>query len=142
MKNRTKLIGLVALLLAMAAFLFWLKSRGEAVKGRVEATTQVPGPPSSPPVTPLTIGATVPPPNSIQALMQTPIEFYGIVHDQEGKPVPAAKISGFVLDIRNLEPQLDARAPFPIANDFEGRGDGKTEGLPKTVRCNLVRRSF
>jgi hypothetical protein len=97
MKNRTKLIALITLPFIAATFLLWPTNRDEALKEKHKAATQSPSVASLASGLP-TKGGAAPPPNPFQMLMQTPIEFYGIVLDQDGNPVPSATVSGSVLD--------------------------------------------
>ncbi|MCE9518199.1 MAG: carboxypeptidase-like regulatory domain-containing protein [Verrucomicrobia bacterium] len=108
MKNKTEMIGLVSLLLVSVAFLYRTTVYNKAIKGGVEAIVRV-------------IWSR---PDPIQALMQTPIEFYGIVLDQNGNPVPAARIEVSVFDnmtkasLRNTT--SDAAGKFKIQTKGAG----------------------
>lgn len=122
MKNKTKMIGLAAVLLAPAMFLFWPPGRNKVLKDRVEAAHQDSGPPSQQ-LSPPTAGTATPPPNPMQALLQTPFEFYGSVLDQDGKPVPAAKVSASVLD------NMMKGTPLSTTSDAGGKFMIKSKGM-------------
>lgn len=123
MKNRTKLIGLIALLFIAAAFLLWPSNRDKTLKEKGKATSQSPNAPSIPVVVPPTKGGAASPSNPMQALMQTPIDFYGIVLDQDGNPVPSAKVSATVLD------NMMKGSPLSTSSDAKGKFGIKSRGL-------------
>lgn len=128
MKHQTKIIGLLAPLLALAAFLFWLTNSNRAMQGGVEVITQAPKPPAIPSRPVQSVGAIPPPLDPMQVLMQTPIEFYGIVLDQDGKPVSAAKVSASVLDNMMKGSQLST------TSDVGGKFTIKSKGISLHVR--------
>jgi hypothetical protein len=92
MNKRTVIIWSVALLLAIFALFVWPRLNSESAKSSSGEISQSQPPPIAPPAAPRT-SATRAPPNPMQALLQTPILFYGIVLDQNGQPVPDAKVS-------------------------------------------------
>ena len=80
MRKQRTIILLVGIFLAMIALIFWpRKQAGETNQLR----HLVPSPPVLPTVP--KIAATLGP---MQAMMETPILFYGIVLDQGGTPIP------------------------------------------------------
>ncbi|MES2506443.1 MAG: carboxypeptidase-like regulatory domain-containing protein, partial [Verrucomicrobiota bacterium] len=121
MKSRTKLIGLIALIF-IAAALLWSTNRDEPLKQKDKATTQSPNVPSLPVVVVPTKAESTPSPNPMQVLMQTPIDFYGIVLDQDGSPVPSAKVSATVLD------NMIKGSPISTSSDATGKFGIKSRG--------------
>ena len=120
MKKRIKIISVVALLLALAAFLLWPTSREDASRHRSKITS--PLKPSSVSAGSPTVGNPMPPTNPLMALMQTPIDFYGVVLDQNGSPVPSAKISASVLD------NILKGSPVSTTADNSGKFTIKSKG--------------
>lgn len=96
MSKRHAIIVAVILLMGLALLLFRQREHGDNAHAAVERTSIKP-----PSVTATALPSSAPsntPPNPMQALMQTPIEFYGVVLDQNNKPVPSAKVEASVLD--------------------------------------------
>ncbi len=98
MKDRIKIVGLLALIFVASILFVWLAKRDSSPRERKDPNIQSQSSPGIPLTTPQTSEGGVPQLNPFQAMMQTPIEFYGIVLDQDGNPVPSAKISASVLD--------------------------------------------
>lgn len=122
MKKPTKIIiGIVTLFLVLAFVLFWPANREESLRVQGEATSlaKTSSVPSG--VSP-TIGSTTLATNSLSALMQTPIDFYGVVLDQAGNPVPSAKISASVLD------NMVRGSPISVITDATGKFTIKSKG--------------
>lgn len=69
-------------------------------------------------------------PDPLLALMQTPIEFYGVVLDQNGSPVPSAKISASALD------NMLKGSPISTITDASGRFTIKSKGLSLHVEVS------
>jgi hypothetical protein len=97
MKNRTKVLGIVALLLAGAVVLLWPTGQKEALRGHSN-TTSLSSASSAPSGLPPKGSMLTPQTNPLVALMQTPIEFYGVVLDHENNPVPSARVEATILD--------------------------------------------
>ena len=85
MKNRTNIIGFIALLLSLIAFFLLRRSRGEVDHVHGKVATRTSNTPNYPSIVQSTIDATTVQKNLMQAMMQTPIVFYCIVLDQDGK---------------------------------------------------------
>ena len=98
MKKQTKVIGVAALLLVLAVVLLRLPNREEALRDHGN-TTSLPDDSGALSVSPPLFKTSTPPTNPLMALMQTPIEFYGVVLDHENNPVPWA-----VLQNQPMEP--------------------------------------
>jgi len=98
MKERSKIVSLLVLTFLASILFVWLAKRDSSPRERRDPNIQSQSAPNIPLTTPQTSEGGVPPPNPFQAMMQTSIEFYGIVLDQDGIPIPSAKISASVLD--------------------------------------------
>jgi hypothetical protein len=121
MKKRIKILGIVALLLALAAVLMRSNDRDEALNDHGETTS----PPKSsgiPSASPPIAGGSTSPADPLKALMQTPIEFYGLVLDQDGNPVPSAKVEASVLD------NMIKGTPITTITGADGRFSIKSKG--------------
>ena len=97
MNKRTVIFWSVAFLLAIFALFLWARRNSESAKsssGEISKSQ----PPSIAPLAVPSTSATGAPPNPMQALLQAPILFYGIVLDQNGQPIPEAKVSVSVVD--------------------------------------------
>jgi hypothetical protein len=97
MKNRNRIMGVAALLLVIAVVFLWPTDQEEAMR----VDTNIPAQPkgsTAPSGLPPPVSTPTQPSNPLVALMQTPIEFYGIVLDHENNPVPSAKVEASVLD--------------------------------------------
>jgi hypothetical protein len=123
MKNRIKLIGLITLFFVAAAFLLWPTNKDEALKVHAEATTLSPKASNIPLVPLQTPGSATPAANPILALLQTPIEFYGIVLDQNGNPVPAAKVTVSVFN------NMTKASPLNTISDASGKFMIQSKGM-------------
>lgn len=124
MKNQNKFIGLITLFIVIVGtFLLWLTNKDEALKGQDKNTTQSPNAPNISLVPPPIGGSTTMPPNPILALLQTPIEFYGIVLDQNGNPVPAAKVTVSVFD------NMTKASPLNTISDASGKFTIRSKGM-------------
>lgn len=66
--------------------------------------------------------------NPWMELLQTPIEFYGVVLDQEGDPVPGAKVSATIMD------NLNKGTPLAAISDSKGRFAIHSKGATISVR--------
>ncbi len=132
MKKQIRNIGLALFLVALAVLLFWSKDRNEG-EDRIheapssgaseEATDQQPLSDAFPTS-----------PDPIQALMRTPIEFYGLVLDQHGNPVPAAKVSGSVLD------NMIKGTPVSATADASGKFMIKSKG--RSLRMEVSKSGY
>lgn len=97
MRNRLKVTGFFAGLLAIMVPLFW--ASGQDAAGSAERET-----------------------NPLISLLKTPIDFYGIVLDQYGKPVPSAEINASVAD------NMISGSLLNTKSDAMGRFTLKTRG--------------
>lgn len=121
MKNRNKVLGIVALLLVLAIVILGTTVKEGAFGGHGNPTslTSASGVPSE--LGPLVSKSTLPA-NPLVALMQTPIEFYGVVLDHENNPVPSAKVEASVLD------NMMKGTPITTAAGADGRFTIKSKG--------------
>lgn len=129
MKKRMQITGIVALLLVLAAVLWWPTKREEGLRDQGEATS----PPKAsgvPPVPSPTVGSTTPATDPLVALMRTPIDFYGVVLDQDGNPVSSAKVSASVLD------NMLKGTPISEITDASGKFTIKSNGISLHVRVS------
>jgi len=121
MKNRTKVLGVVALLLVLTVVLLWPTDQEEALRGH-EKSTSLPSASGTPSGLPPTVSPSTPQANPLGALMQTPIEFYGVVLDHEHNPVPSAKVEATVLD------NMMKGTPITTTTGADGRFTIKSKG--------------
>lgn len=122
MKNRTKIIGLVALLIVLSAVLLWPTNKNEALRNQGGQTNKTSNASSIQSVPPPTAGGAKPALNPLMALMQTPIEFYGVVLDQDWNPVPSAKVEASILD------NMIKGTPITATTSADGRFTIKSKG--------------
>jgi len=132
MKNRTNIIGVVVILFALVAFLILRRSRDEVDSGQGVVATRTSNTSNNPSVMHPTIGATTVRADPMQALMQTPIVFYGIVLDQDGKPVPAAKVNASVLD------NMIKGSPLSTTSDASGRFTIQSRGMSLHIEVSKL----
>jgi hypothetical protein len=121
MKKQTKVIGVAALLLVLAVVLLRLPNREEALRDHGN-TTSLPDDSGALSVSPPLFKTSTPPTNPLMALMQTPIEFYGVVLDHENNPVPWAKVEASVLD------NMMKGTPITTTAGADGRFTIKSKG--------------
>jgi len=123
-------IGGVALLLTL--LFLWLRSEPPSKPDGIDALTAKPATKATPTQLPTNDGKQPPPPaaNPMQALLQTPITFYGIVLDQNQNPVPGATVSATVLN------QLPSGTPVSTSSGADGRFTIRTNGASLHVRVS------
>jgi hypothetical protein len=121
MKNRNLIMGVVALLLVIAVVFLWPTDQGEALKGDTNSPT-LPSVSSAPSGLPPIVSTSTPRANPLVALMQTPIDFYGVVLDHENNPVPSAKVEASVLD------NMMKGTPITTTAGADGRFTIKSKG--------------
>ena len=100
MKKRNPIIALCKLFCLVVAFALSMlpKLRGEKPKEVSSPAIEQTLSPSIPFVPTQTDGKVATKARTFEQLMQTPIEFYGVVLDQDGKPIASATVSGSVSD--------------------------------------------
>ena len=131
MNKRTVIIWSVALLLAIFALFVWPRRNSESVKSSIGEISQSQPPPIAPPAVPST-SATGALPNSMQALLQTPILFYGIALDQNGQPVPDAKVSASAVD------NVMRGTPVSTAADGTGKFTIQSKGASLHIEVSSI----
>lgn len=125
MKKQIKTIGIVALLLGLVAFLLWSRNRDKVA-------TQASISPNSPAEEAPVVGVTTVHHDPMQELMQTPIVFYGLVLDQDDKPIPAAKVSASVLD------NTMKGSPLSTTSDASGRFTIQSRGISLHIEVSRL----
>lgn len=124
MKKQRKIILPLVIFLAVVALVFWSrKQAGEP--------PQLPQPLPSPPVLP-TVPKTSASLGPMQALMKTPILFYGIVLDQRGTPIPGAKVNASVLD------NMIGGSPLSTTADATGKFTIQSKGRSLHIEVSSV----
>ncbi len=121
MKNRNKILSIVALLLVLAVVFLWPTDQEEASRDESN-TTILPSVSSAPSGLSPTVSTSTPRSNPLVALLQTPIEFYGVVLDHENNPVPSAKVEASVLD------NMMKGTPITTTAGADGRFTIKSKG--------------
>ena len=117
MKKLKLITCVIVLLTAIAVLLFWQLRGGNDLQGSGKPSPKAPPfvaatPPTRP--TPNTPGS--PRPDSIEALLKTPFQLYGIVLDQDGKPVVGVKVDAAVMN--NF---AEGGTPVSATSDAAGR---------------------
>lgn len=128
MSKRQSIIVAVALLIGLTLLLFQQRDRADRIHS-VDKRTPFKSPSVTVPAPPLTVPTTMAP-NPMQALMQTPIEFYGIVLDQNNKAVPAAKVEASVLD------NMLKGSPITAITGADGKFTIKSKGMSLHVEVS------
>jgi hypothetical protein len=121
MKNRNLIMGVVALLLVIAVVFLWPTDRGDALRDDANSPT-LSSVSNAPTGLPPIVSTSTPRANPLVALMQTPIEFYGVVLDHENNPVPSAKVEASVLD------NMMKGTPITTTAGSDGRFTIKSKG--------------
>lgn len=120
-----KLLTSFLLVFAVVVLVVWLRRTGVNPTKSDETSAKIAQP---------AVPSALPPPNPMQALMQTPIEFYGIVLDQEGKPVPAANVNASVLD------NMIKGSPLSTTTDAGGKFTIQSQGM--SLHIEVAKRGY
>ena len=131
MNKRTALNWSVAFLLAILVSILWSRRNNERTDSKGEEIIQSHQPLIAPSVVP-SISATGAPPNPMQALLQMPILFYGIVLDQHGQPIPGAKVSATVVD------NVMRGTPVSTAADATGKFTIQSKGASLRIEVSSI----
>ncbi len=126
--------GIIFLLFLVASFLWWPTNKDRALMNQDEQTTQSRKSPAISSLPPLTDTTITPPSDPMQALMKTPINFYGIVLDQYGTPVPTAKVAVSVVD------NMNKASPLNTISDGAGKFTVRSKGL--SMRIEITKTGY
>ena len=128
--NKLKIIfPIILLVTVIAVILLWLMVGKNKPKEGVQFIQKAILPTAVPPSPPPEPGP--PPPNSMKAILQTPFQFYGIVLDQDGKPVVGAKVDAAALNVFT-----EGGTPTAATSDAAGKFSIQSHGASLHVNVS------
>jgi hypothetical protein len=131
--KRSKLFFLIFFLFTViTVFLFWHMSSNDELKEGKELSSEKNLPAAVPPaISPTPASPNSPRLDPIETILRTPFQFYGIVLDQDGKPVVGVKVDAAVMN--NF---AEGGTPVSATSDAAGRFSIQSQGASLHVHVS------